>query len=124
MNALLPRPIDNQYPGYRLALWMLGAVVLFKGLMGLMCIFKGYDVAVRTDGIPLATFTPAGARTVVAFLALWGWSLLLFCLLGALVLVRYRALVPLIFVLLLAEQLGRTWILSVLPLTQTAGSAA
>lgn len=43
--------MNNEYTGRKLALWMLGAVAMLKGLMGLMCIFGGYAVAMRIDGI-------------------------------------------------------------------------
>jgi hypothetical protein len=92
--------------------------------MGLNSIVNGYQVATTADGIALGTFTPAGAATVLAFLALWGWSLLLLSLLGFLALVRYRAMVPLIFLLLLLEQLGRKLILMQLPIAQSGPSPA
>jgi hypothetical protein len=46
---------------------------------------------------------------------------LIFSLLGALALVRYRAMVPLVFLLLLLEHLGRKLILALMPVAQ-AGS--
>jgi hypothetical protein len=123
-NDLFPRTLDNTYHGRKLALWVLGALVLLKGAMGLNSIVNGYQVATTADGIPLSTFTPAGAATVLAFLALWGWSLLLLSLLGVLALVRYRAMVPLLFLLLLLEQVGRKLILMQLPISQSGPSPA
>ena len=124
IDRLFPRAIDDQYHGARAALWILGALVLVKGLMGANCILNGRLVAMRADGIPLDTFTPAGADAVVAFLGLWGLSLLLFSLLGALALVRYRAMVPLVFALLLAEHLGRKLILLAQPVAHAGASPA
>ena len=122
MNKLLPASIDGQYHGYKTALWLLGALVLLKGAMGLNSIFNGYRVATTADGIALDSFTAAGAAAVLAFLALWGWSLFLFALLGVLALVRYRAMVPLVFLLLLLEQLGRKQILTLLPISHSGPS--
>jgi len=124
IDRILPRAIDNQYHGARAALWMLGILVLLKGAMGANSFLNGRLVAMRADGIPLDTFTPAGADTVVAFLGLWGLSLLLFSLLGVLALVRYRAMVPLVFVLLLAEHVGRKLILLALPVAHAGASPA
>jgi hypothetical protein len=118
LNALLPRSIDNQYSGRKAALWLLAILVFVKGAMSVGSIFNGHEVATTADGIALETFTPAGAQAVLALLAIWGWALLLFSLLGALALVRYRALVPLVFLLLLLEQLGRKWILVALPIAK------
>jgi hypothetical protein len=119
LAGLFPRSIDNQYRGRKVALWLLGALVLVKGLMGLNCIFNGYTVATTADGIPLSTFTPAGANAVVAFLGVWGFELLLLSLLGVLALVRYRAMVPLMFLLLFVEQAGRRAIFSAMPIASS-----
>lgn len=124
MNQLLPASIDGQYRGYKIALWLLGALVLLKAAMGLNSILNGYEVATTADGIPLDNFTPAGTATVLSFLAFWGWSLFLFSMLGVLALVRYRAMVPLVFLLLLVEQLGRKLILTQLPIAQEGSSPA
>jgi hypothetical protein len=124
LDTLLPRTIDNSYSGRKLALWLLAFILLVKGAMGLNSIFNGQVVATHADGIPLDTFTPAGASAVVSLLALWGWSLLLFSLLGVLALVRYRAMVPLVFLLLLLEQLGRKWILFAQPIAKVGAPPA
>jgi hypothetical protein len=118
LSKLLPRSIDNSYGGHKLALWLLAIVVLVKGAIGVNSIFNGYVVATSADGIPLDTFTPAGAKAVIAFLALWGLSHLIFSLLGVLALFRYRAMVPLIFFLLLLEHLGRKLVLLVMPIAK------
>jgi hypothetical protein len=124
LNALFPRSIDNNYSGRKAALWLLAILVFVKGAMGVNSIFNGDAVATTADSIPLESFSPAGASAVLAFLALWGWSLLLFSLLGVLALVRYRALVPLVFLLLLLEQLGRKWILLAMPIAKAGPSPA
>lgn len=123
-NRLLPRSIDNAYGGYKLALWLLAIVVLAKAAMGLNSIFNGYEVATSADGIPLDTFTPAGANAVVSFLALWGLAQLIFSLLGVLALVRYRAMVPLVFLMLMLELVSRKLILTALPIAKAGTSPA
>ena len=122
-DSLFPKVIDNTYQGRKVALWLLGILALLKATMGLNSIFNGYVVATTADGIPLHTFTPAGTDAVITFLAFWGLAQLLFALLAALALVRYRAMVPLVFLLLLVELLGRRLILMALPIAK-AGSAA
>jgi hypothetical protein len=93
-DRLLPQRVDNTYPGYKLAIWLFGAVVLMKLAMSLNSIFNGYVVASSADGIPLDTFSSAAARTVVALFAIWGLAHLMICLLCILVLARYRSMVP------------------------------
>jgi hypothetical protein len=68
----------------------------------------------RSDGgaqsiatIPLDSYTPEGAAAVILLFAYWGLSQLLLGLLYVLVLWRYRALVPLVYLLLFLEYAGR-----------------
>ena len=121
-DQLLPRRIDNTYHGPKLALWLFGGVVLVKVGMSVVSIFNGYSTASTADAIPLDTFTPAGAQTVVSLFALLGFAQLVLCLLSILALVRYRAMVPLIFLLLMLEAMGRRLILIFLPIVRTGSS--
>jgi hypothetical protein len=122
-NRLLPRHIDNTYHGYKLALWLFALLVLVKVAMSLNSIFNGYSVASSADGIPLDTFTPAGAQAVVSMFAAWGMAQLTICLLCILVLARYRAMIPFMFALLLLEHLGRRLIFQVMPIARTGTPA-
>jgi hypothetical protein len=107
------------YRGYKLALWCFALVVLMKAGISLNSIFNGYLVASSADGIPLDSYTPAGAQTVISLFAIWGLSQLMICLLCVLVLVRYRAMIPLMFALLLLEHLSRKLILHFLPIAKS-----
>jgi hypothetical protein len=69
LDTLLPRQLDNTYRGSRLALWLFGLVVALKGTQSLAIILNGYRTAKGADGIPLDSFTPAVAQTVVAVFA-------------------------------------------------------
>ena len=124
LDRLLPRHLDNTYRGHKAALWLLALLVLMKGAIGLRSIFDGYDVAVSADGIPLDTYTPAGARAVVSAFAAWGLAQLVICLLCALALFRYRAMVPLMFALVLLEHLCRRLIFLVMPVERTGSPPA
>lgn len=119
LDRILPRQIGNAYDGSKLALWLFALLVLLKTAIGVNSIFLGRMVAGVADGIPLDTFTPAGARTTIALFAIWGLAQLVICLLCLLVLVRYRALVPFMFGLLLLEHLSRKLILQFLPLARS-----
>jgi hypothetical protein len=118
-SQLLPRQVDNTYRGYRLGIWLFVLLVVIKVAMGLNSMFNGYSVASSADGIPLDTFTPDAAQTVVALFAIWGLSHVVFAILCLVVLGRYRSLIPLMFALLLVEQLSRRLILSFLPIARS-----
>ena len=119
LNRLLPRQIDNAYHGHRLALWLFALLVLLKSVISVNSVFNGRDVASSADGIPLDTFTPAGAQAVVSMLAALGLAQLVICLLCVLVLVRYRAMIPFMFALLLLEHSGRRLIFQLMPIVRT-----
>ncbi len=119
LERILPAQIDNTYRGHRLALWLLIPVVVMKTGIALGTIFNGRNAAQSADGIPLDTFGPTAVQAVVALFAIWGLSQLVFSVLGILALVRYRALIPLMFTLLLLEHLARKLILLVKPIVRT-----
>ncbi|MGI8618355.1 MAG: hypothetical protein ACR2L6_04600 [Gemmatimonadaceae bacterium] len=115
LARILPERIDNDYRGHKLALWFLGLVLLVRIAIALGSIFNGYGAASGPDGIPLASFPPAASQTIVSLFALIGISRLMLAAFAVLALIRYRALVPLMFLLLLLEQAGRQVALYYLP---------
>jgi hypothetical protein len=103
-NQILPRQADNAFQGQKVALWIFTIVLLILGAMSINSIFIGRFVATNADGLPLDTYTPAGAQAVVSSYAIWGLTQLIIVTIGFVVLVRYRTLTSLMFLLLLLEQ--------------------
>jgi hypothetical protein len=118
-DQLLPRRVDNAYRGHKLALWLFGLLVFMKTSIGIGTIVNGRNAATSADGIPLDSFGPAGAQAFVSIFAAWGLAQVTIGMLCILVLVRYRALVPFMFALLLLEHLGRKLIFVVMPIART-----
>lgn len=123
LGSILPQRIDNTYRGHKIALWLFGLLLLMKAAIGVNSIFNGYSVASTADGIPLDTFTPDGAQAVVSLFALLGLSMLILCVLGLLALIRYRAMIPLMYALLLLEYGSRKLILYLMPIVKTGTSS-
>lgn len=107
LQRLVPRQADNRFEGLRPALWLLGLLIFVKLAMSLNSIANTESVAVGADGIPLASYGPAGARQVLLMFALLALGQLAITLIALITLIRYRALVPLIYLVLLGEQLAR-----------------
>jgi hypothetical protein len=119
LNRVFPQRFDNNYRGHKLALWLFALLALMKLGMSLSAIFDGYNMARSADGIPIDTFTSGGAEAVVSITALLGLSHFLLASLGVLALIRYRAMIPLMYVLLLVEYFAKKWILLVHPIVRT-----
>lgn len=115
LDRLLPPSLAEGYRGHRLALWILGLLAIMKLAMGTNSIVNGRDVAGSADGIPLATFSPEAAQAVLALFAGWGLGQVVLGLLAVVALRRARGLVPLVFALLLLENVGRKAIFYFLP---------
>ena len=123
-SQLFPRRADNDYGGRKVALWIFGLVVFVKLVMGLNTTFNGRSVASSADGIPLDTYPPAAAQAFVTVFALLGVAHVVIALLCVLVLVRYRALVPLMFAFLLLEHLGKRLVVRMLPIERVGAPPA
>jgi hypothetical protein len=118
-NQFLPARVDNTYLGQKPALWLFGLIVLMKTAMSVNSIFLGHKIATTADGIPLDTFPPAAADAIVSMFAIWGFAHFMICLLCILVLFRYRAMVPFMFLFLLLEHLGRKLVLYFIPIDRS-----
>jgi len=112
LERLFPKQIDNRYQGYPFAIWVLASLVLIKFMMGLNV--SGLNpwidnrfIAQSVDRLPLDTYSAETASVVMFLFASWGLALFALTLLGVIVLIRYRAMIPLVYLLLAIEQFGR-----------------
>ncbi|MCH2169667.1 hypothetical protein MK489_02695 [Myxococcota bacterium] len=110
IERLLPKSIDQGYHGHALAKWVLAVLTVITLVRSLIHIFFPDGGAQSIATIPLSTFTSAGGSAVVTIFALWGLSQLLLGFVYLAVLVRYQALIPFIYLLFIAEYLGRALI--------------
>ena len=121
LETLFPRPADNRYPGHRLGLWLFSLMPV-KALMGLNVMVNAPVVAQSADGIGLSAFDPNARSAFLFMFAAWGLGQVLLGLASLLVLLRYRSLVPLAFLALLLEQVGRGLLHLRWPVAHAGGS--
>lgn len=108
LTRVFPQQIDNDYRGRVLAVWLLVPLVLLKLLQGANVAWGNSRQVLETaDQVPVGTFPAEAASHLVFLFASWGLGIFVLGLLGTIVLVRYRAMIPLTYLLLLIEQLGR-----------------
>ena len=106
INRIFPKRIDNNFRGQKFALWLFIPITFVNVTISLVAIFTKDGGAQSKDGVPLDTFAAASAETVIGVVALLGLAKLLLGLLNIMALVRYRAMIPLMYVLVVADQLG------------------
>lgn len=122
LERLFPRQVDNRFDGHRSALWLLGLLVALKLVVGLNSIFNTESVAAGADGIPLDSFAPAAASEVLTLFALTALGQLVLALIALAALVRWRALVPFLYLVSLAELIARRLIVESNALERAASS--
>ncbi|HXV40100.1 MAG TPA: hypothetical protein VD701_03950 [Steroidobacteraceae bacterium] len=124
LNRLLPGRMDNDFDGHRAALWLLGLFIALKLAMSVNSILNTASVAAGADGLPLDDFGPAAARAVLMLFALVALGQLTLAAIALIALVRYRAMVPLMYLVLLGEQLARRLIVQGYAVERTEGIPA
>ena len=115
LGRLFPKQMDNTYRGHWLGMWLFVPIVLLELVIGTNSIINTRSVAMGADGIPLDSFSDAATREVIVEFALLGLWRVLFGLLGVVALIRYRAMIPLVYLLLLIQQIGGRAILMTHP---------
>jgi hypothetical protein len=118
-GRIFPKQLDNNYQGYKTAILVLSIIALVKTVQGVESVINTRNVLANADGIALERFSTSGAATVVALFALLGLNGLVLPLLSSIVLVRYRAMIPLMFLLFLTVQIGSRTLLLINPIERS-----
>ena len=103
MNLIFPKTIDNKYNGYKLSLYffyLITSVTLVRSLIHIIAPDGG---AQSIATIPLNQYPQDAATTVILIFSLWGSSQLIIGLIYLVVVLRYKSLIPLMYILLFAE---------------------
>jgi len=123
LTTLLPRQLTNEFPGMKAALWgfyLLTAITLWRSQHHLFAADGG---AQSIATIPLDQYPAAAAATIIGVFALWGLSQLIIGLLYLVAALRYRALIPLFYLLSLLEYLMRAIYIPAYKPIETVGTA-
>jgi hypothetical protein len=108
VERLFPERADREsYAGSRAALWLLGLFIALKAVMAVNGTPNARTVATGADGIVLEGLGGGVAETILHLFRAASLSQLPLVLIGLAVLLRWRSLVPFLFLVLLAEQLAR-----------------
>lgn len=123
LNRLFPKVLDNRFPGRKTALYVfyaLTALTLWRSQHHLLAKDGG---AQSIATIPLDTYPPNAADTVIGVFALWGLSQLIVGVIYLIAALRYRAMIPMLYLLFVLEYLVRFTVIAVTLTIETAGTA-
>ncbi len=122
-SRLFPKHIDNAFRGHPLAIWLLVSITMAELVIGGNSMINRRFVATSADGIPLDRYGGGGAQAVVSLFALLGLSRLLLGLQAAVILLRYRAMIPLMYLLLITRPVGGMILARVDPIVSSGAPA-
>ena len=124
LERVFPSASDFTYRGSRIALWLLGLVLVLKIAIALGAIFNGHYAATIADGIPIDSYTPQGAQAFLSLFASLGLSQFMLGAFGVVLLLKYRPLVPLFLLLLLVEYAARRGVAAYMPMERSGHAPA
>ncbi|MEN6636425.1 MAG: hypothetical protein ABFC56_11275 [Clostridiaceae bacterium] len=116
---LLPAVVDNQYRGIKISQYAFLLITAATIVRSLIHVFAPDGGAQSIATIPLASYSAQAAATVILLFSLWGLSQLLmgFVYLG--VYLKYKSLIPMMYVLLTVEYAMRIVIGQMKPIVTT-----
>jgi len=103
LALILPIAADNRYKGNKIALWVFTILAIVSTGRSIIHFLAPDGGAGSIAGLDLTQ----GAENIIFVFGLWGLSQLLYALIQLLVAFRYRSLIPLFYLILFFEIIGR-----------------
>ncbi len=120
---LFPNQFNNEFTGIKPALWLFYPFTLLTLWRSQHHLFSADGGAQSIATIPLDTYSGGAADTIIGIFALWGLSLLVIGLIYLLAVIRYRSLIPILYLLAAVEYLIRLTYIPAFKSIETAGTA-
>lgn len=123
LSNLFPPQITNEFSGLKIALWgfyLLTAITLWRSQHH---IFSSDGGAQSIATIPLDNYSDAAALTIIGVFAFWGLSQLIVDLIYLIAAIRYRSMIPMLYLLSVFEYLVRATYIPTYKSIETAGTA-
>ena len=124
LNRLFPARLNNNYRGMRRALWLFVPIVVMRIAISLLHIVSADGGAQSISTIPLDSYSGGAAQNVIALIARLGLEQLLLGILAVVALVRYRAMLPLLYAVAVSHDLAIEAIARFKPLALAGTSGA
>lgn len=124
LARIFPSGVDNRFRGLAPALWLFVPLVVMKLGLGVAHIFRADGGAQSVSTMPLDTYPAGAAQNIVGLMARMGLEQSLLGLVFLVVLLRYRALLPLMYLIAVLHFLGGRAIGAMKPLALAGVSGA
>lgn len=122
LTRIFPARVDNQYRGHPAGLWLFVPIAVQKLAMSFTHLFKHDGGAQSLSAIPLDSYSASASQNIVGLFARMGVEQLMLALLMMLVLVRYRAMIPLMYLLIVVQFLVSRGVVEMKPLVRAGES--
>ncbi|MHA2047803.1 MAG: hypothetical protein ACXAAO_11300 [Candidatus Thorarchaeota archaeon] len=119
LEKILPKQINNEFTGYKLSAYAFLGITIITVARSLAHMFLPDGGA---GSIATIDLTGEGAVTIIGIFAQWGLSQLLMAGLYIVVYFRYKSLIPLMYIIIIAEYVGRIGMGLLKPI-ETVGTA-
>ena len=113
-NTLFPKKADNQFSGIKLPMLVFFLIALISTARSLVHILSQDGGAGSIAGMDLSV---EGADGIIFAFALWGSAQLVLAVIQWIVALRYRSLIPMMYVLVVFEVLLRMLVGRIKPVT-------
>lgn len=123
INRIFPSRFDNHYRGHPVGLWLFVPITFQKVAQSFVHLLKADGGAQSLSAIPLDTYPPSAAQNVIGLFARMGLEQLLLASLLVLVLFRYRAMIPLMYVVIVGNFFASRLLSELKPLARTGTSS-
>ena len=123
ITRVFPKQFDNEFMGYKFSLWIFYALTALTLWRSQHHLFAPDGGAESIASIPLSTYSAAASDTIIGVFALWGLSQLIIGLIYLVACIRYRSMIPLLYLLAAFEYLVRFAYVGVFKSIEIAGTA-
>jgi hypothetical protein len=120
LSRIFPRSFDNRYRGHWLAIPILAIAAGMKGAQGVASMVDTTNILTGPDAIPLLSYSAGAQETMVLLAILLGFQVAFVPLICVISLIRYRTMMPLMYLLLLLAQLGNRVLVALFPIPRIA----
>ena len=117
--SLLPSPVDNNFRGVKLSQYAFLLITAATIVRSVIHVFAPDGGAQSIATIPLSSYSAEAAATIIFMFSFWGLSQLLMGIVYLGVYVKYKSLIPMMYVLLIVEYAMRIVIGQMKPIVTT-----